>query len=171
VKTFFYIPVVLLLVAGCGTAPTLTTSPASAVSAQSKASFNDLVAGTRTFMRLQFDEADRDKSGFLSATEAGGSGRSYVLGQETLGTFAEVDANRDQKLSFEEFGATPIVMRVAHRLHGQLVQMFTAADRDSDMELRGHEIPPGYDLNKDGRVTFDEYESAYAATAAKGNTK
>ncbi|MNX89356.1 hypothetical protein D3C86_1213660 [compost metagenome] len=60
-------------------------------------------------------------------------------------------------------------MRIAQRLHGQLVQMFNAADRDSDMELRGPEIPPGYDLNKDGRVTFDEYESAYAATVAKGD--
>lgn len=169
-KKIVFVSVALMLLAGCGISPSLTaTSPATSVSARSKASFNELVNATRTFIRLKFDETDRDNSGFLTVDEAGGSGRSYVLGQETIGTFAEVDANRDGKLSIEELGANAIVMRIAHRLHGQLVQMFTAADRDSDMELRGPEIPPGYDANKDGRVTFDEYESAYAATVAKGD--
>ncbi len=168
-KKLAVIPFALMILAGCGTSPWLKTSPELPVSAQSKASFKALVASTRTFMRMQFDETDRDQSGFLTANEAGGEGRSYVLGQETFGTFAEVDANRDGKLSFEEFGAHAIVMRFAHRLHGQLVQMFTAADRDSDMELSGPEIPPGYDTNQDGRVTFDEYESAYAATVTKGD--
>lgn len=165
-----YLPVALTLLAGCGKAPALTTpAPATLVSAQSQASYNDLVAGTRTFLRLKFEETDRDKNGFLTVNEAGGSGNSYVLGQETIGTFAAVDTNHDRQLSFEEFGANAIVSRIAQRLHGQLVQMFAAADRDSDMELRGSEIPPGYDTNRDGRVTFDEYESAYAATVAKGD--
>jgi hypothetical protein len=160
-----------MFLAGCAHSPSLTApSPERPVSARSKASFNDLVGGTRTFLRLKFEATDRDKRGFLTLEEAGGSGRSYVLGQETIGTFAEVDANRDGKLSFAEFGADVIVMRIAHRLHGQLVQMFVAADRDSDMELRGSEIPPGYDLNRDGRVPFEEYESAYAATVAKGDS-
>jgi Ca2+-binding EF-hand superfamily protein len=160
-----------MLLAGCGSSPSLTTpSPATSVSAQSKASYNDLVNATRSFLRLKFEETDRDKSGFLTVNEAGGSGRSYVLGQETIGTFADVDANRDGKLSFEEFGANPIVMRIAHRLHGQLVQMFAAADRDGDMVLRSDEIPPGFDTNQDGRVDFDEYESAYAAILAKGDS-
>lgn len=162
--------ITLMLFTACGTSPTLKTSPVMAVSARSKASFNDLVAGTRTFLRLKFDESDRDKSGFLTVNEAGGSGRSYVLGQETIGTFAEVDTHRDGKLSFAEFGSHAIVMRIAHRLHGQLVQMFAAADRDNDMELSGQEIPPGFATNKDGRVTFDEYESAYAATMSKGDS-
>ncbi len=169
-KKLTYLSVAVMLLAGCGVSPAFPTSSASkTVSAQSKASFNTLVDATRTFLRLKFAETDRDKSGFLTIQEAGGEGRSYVLGQEMIGTFAEVDTNRDDKLSLEEFSASPIVMRLAQRLHGQLVQMFAAADRDSDMELRGAEIPPGYDLNRDGRVTFDEYETAYAATVAKGD--
>ncbi|HEY9900667.1 MAG TPA: EF-hand domain-containing protein [Pantanalinema sp.] len=161
----------LTMLAGCGVgnAGPMVANKTSSLSALSKESFAKLVDMTRAFVKVKFDEADLDKSAFLSQEEAFPAGTTYVLGQSRLGSFEALDANKDGKLAFGEIATEAVVKDIALSLHGQLVTLFTSLDRDADMVLKGDEIPAGYDLSGNGQVPFSEYEEAYATYVLGGS--
>lgn len=168
-KKFVLSVLALTMLAGCGVGvgPTVTNKVPS-FSALSKESFAKLIDMTRYFVKTKFDEADLDKSGFLTREEAMPSGATYVLGQTRLGAFEVIDANQDGKLVFGELATEAVLKDIAQNLHAQLVTLFTSQDRDSDMVLKGAEIPTAYDLNRNGQVTFSEFEEAYATYSLGG---
>ncbi|MBO9542013.1 EF-hand domain-containing protein [bacterium] len=169
-KKFVLSALALTMLAGCGVGGVgpMTANKSSAIGALSKESFAKLVDSTRAFVKVKFDEADLDKSGFLSKDEAMPVGTAYVLGQSRLGAFEVLDADKDGQLAFGEIATDVVVKDIAQNLHVQLVNLFVGLDRDSDMVLKGDEIPPAYDLNGNGQVPFGEYEEAYVTFSMAG---
>jgi len=93
-------------------------------------------------LKARFAALDKDKSGTLDAVEL----------------LAEFDLNKDGKVSFDEFKN---VISKYKQGDAALKKRFDSYDHNKDGHLDAAELLHEFDLNKDGKVSFDEFKKVW----------
>eukprot|EP01121_Diplochlamys_sp_Union-15-3_P006301 TRINITY_DN16801_c0_g1_i1.p1 TRINITY_DN16801_c0_g1~~TRINITY_DN16801_c0_g1_i1.p1 ORF type:complete len:109 (-),score=26.34 TRINITY_DN16801_c0_g1_i1:35-361(-) len=97
---------------------------------------------TDELIRELFNKYDTNKDGSIDAAEL----------------LAEFDLNKDGKVSFDEF-KTVLTKYKTCVDEAALKQKFDQFDKDGDGKLDAKELLSEFDVNKDSKVSFDEFKA------------
>jgi hypothetical protein len=128
--------------------------------------------GVIQLRRIRFDKWDLNPNdGVLTRQEV--SDRNLALPNDLIKGFADYDVNRDGRITFEEFLREEVI-EMWMDLYADIVDgEFLIRDRNNNRVLDGAELQElaelfsrwpqlnGGDLNRDGRVSYTEFEDAY----------
>lgn len=128
--------------------------------------------GVIQLRRIRFDKWDLNPTdGVLTRQEV--SDRNLALPNDLITGFADYDVNRDGRITFEEFLREEVI-EMWMDLYADIVDgEFLIRDRNNNRVLDGAELQElaelfsrwpqlnGGDLNRDGRVSYAEFEDAY----------
>ncbi|MBF2054483.1 MAG: EF-hand domain-containing protein [Candidatus Sericytochromatia bacterium] len=138
-----------------------------------KARYSDgLRRGVIQLRRIRFDKWDLNPTdGVLTRQEV--SDRNLALPNDLITGFHDYDVNRDGRITFEEFLREEVI-EMWMDLYADIVDgEFLIRDLNNNRVLDGAELQElrelfsrwpqlnGGDLNRDGRVSYAEFEDAY----------
>jgi len=115
--------------------------------------FKKVISKYRGDLKKLFDSYDKNKDGHVDAKEL----------------LQEFDLNKDGKVSFEEFKT--VLKKYKDIDDDHLKQKFTSMDKDKNGTLEPAELLCEFDLNKDGKVTFDEFKKVINKFKGEGSLK
>ena len=177
-KKIAFAALALMVLAGCGQAPTATkaakkTSAAKPAAAKSAAATAD--KGLAGMFRLAHAHLDADSSGSLDAKEYAVALEEEVI--PGLPAFEAIDKDGDGQVSVAEFTHKDLLKGKAALFTERVSSEFQGLDANGDKSLAKAEMADGdvpfaaADADKNGKVTKVEFEVALAELLSKQAAK
>lgn len=138
-------------------------------------SYEGVRQGVIQLRRIRFDKWDLNQDGRLTRDEV--SDRNLTMPLGLIKGFNDYDDNRDGQITFQEFLKERVITFWMDLYLSITEDEFFIIDDNQDGLLTGFEKEParqlfarwpelnGGDLDKDGTVTFSEYQDAYMKVA------